>query len=123
MLAAGDDVEAGRGGLRHANRRRDRAGRAAGIFCGDIVVEQFAEGGGELVVGALEGDGFFAVNIDGATGLLAGAGKADADIGSAGFAGAIDDAAHYGELQFLDAFVLRFPLRHFVANVLLGALG
>src|SRR5579875_450343 len=96
---------------------------APGGFCFDVVVEEFLEGGGELVVGAFEGDEFFAVDVDGAAWLFAGAGKADADVGGAGFAGTVDDAAHDGELQFFHAFVLCFPFGHFVANVALDAFG
>ncbi len=81
------------------------------------------EGGGEFVVGALQRDEFFAVDVDGAAWLFAGAGQADADVGGAGFARAVDDAAHDSELQFFHAFVLRFPFRHFVANVSLNAFG
>src|SRR6185437_3795512 len=81
------------------------------------------EGGGELVVGALQGDEFFAVDVDGAAWFFASAGEADADVGGAGFARAVDDAAHDGELQFFDALKFRFPLGHSVANVLLNALG
>ncbi len=105
---------------------------AGGILCsgfalvvlrGDVVVEEFLEGGGKFVVGAFQGDEFFAVDVDGAAGLFAGAGKTDADVGGAGFARAVDDAAHDGELQFFHAFVLRFPFGHFFANVTLDAFG
>ncbi len=118
-------MEAWRGGgrLGHADGGRKRAGGATRIFAGNVVVDEFLEGDGEFVVRALQGDEFFAVDVDGAAWLFAGAGEADADVGGAGFAGTVDDAAHDGELQFLDAFVLRFPLGHFVANVLLDALG
>ena len=64
-----------------------------------------------------------AVDIDGATGRLAGAGQADADIGGARFAGAVDDAAHHGEGHGFDAFVLLLPFGHFVADVALNAFG
>jgi hypothetical protein len=107
----------------HKAKLSDGSGLAAGVFGRDVVVDEFLEGGGELVVSSFEGDEFFAVDVDGAAGLFAGAGQADADVGGAGFARAVDDAAHDGELQFFDTFELRFPFGHSVANVILDALG
>ncbi len=37
--------------------------------------------------------------------------------------GAVHDAAHHGELQFFDSFVIALPLRHLVANVALDTFG
>ena len=54
----------------------------------------------------------FAVDVDGSFGLFEGSGKRDADVGVFGLSGAIDDAAHDGELELLDARVLLLPLRH-----------
>src|SRR5579872_647363 len=119
-----DDVEAGSGGgrLGHADGGRKRAWGAARILAGDVVVDKLLEGDGEFVVRAFQGDEFFAVDVDRAAWFFASAGEADADVSGAGFARAVDDAAHHGELQFLDTFEFRFPLGHSVANVLLDAL-
>src|SRR5271156_2908775 len=62
-----------------------------------------------------------AVDVNGAARSFPGTGKADADIRGLRFAGAIYDAAHHRQLQFLDAFVIALPLRHFVANIPLDA--
>jgi hypothetical protein len=94
-----------------------------GILRADVIVDQFTERGGEFVVVAVQGDKFLAVDVDGAAGLFAGAGQADADVGGFRFAGAVDDAAHHGERHLLDALVLLLPLRHAVADVALDALG
>ena len=40
-----------------------------------------------------------------------------------GFSGAVDDAAHDGQLEFFDAGVLLFPLGHGLDEVVLDALG
>ena len=36
-----------------------------------------------------------------------------------GFAGAVDDAAHHGDVQRLDAGILRLPVRHLIADEIL----
>ena len=72
---------------------------------------------------ALEGDGELAVDVDGRLGLFEGAGQGDADVGVLGFAGAVDDAAHDGQLQLFDAGVLLLPLGHGLDEVVLDALG
>src|SRR5690348_11829214 len=118
-----ENVEGGLRRLRHSLGSGSGAGGATGIFRNDIVVKQFLKLRGELVVGALERGEFLAINIYGAAGLFPRSRHGDADIRGFRFARAIDDAAHHGELQFLDAFELSLPLRHFVANILLDALG
>ena len=72
---------------------------------------------------AFEGGEEFAVDVDGGLGFFEGAGEGDADVGVLGFAGAVDDAAHDGELEFFDAGVLLFPLGHRLDEVVLDALG
>src|SRR5690348_6001609 len=118
-----ENVEGGLRRLRHSLGSGSGAGGAAGIFRNDIVVKQFLELSGEFVVRALERGEFLAINIYGAAGLFASTGHRDADVCGFRFARAIDDAAHHGKFELLDAFELRLPLRHFVANVLLDALG
>src|SRR6185312_11207951 len=71
---------------------------------------------------ALEGGEELAVDVDGGLGFLEGAGERDADVGVLGFAGAVDDAAHDGELQLLDAGVGLLPLGHRLHEVSLDAL-
>jgi len=97
--------------------------RFAGVLGGDVGVDEILEGGGEFVVGAFEGDVFFAVDVNGAARGFAGAGKADADVGGFRFAGAVDDAAHDGEGHGFHALVLILPGGHHFANVVLGAFG
>src|SRR5690242_17201726 len=102
---------------------RDGLGGFAGVFFGDVVVDEGLEGGGEFVVSAFERNVLFTVNVDRAARGFTGAGQADADVGGFGFAGAVDDAAHHGERHGFDAFVLRFPDGHAVANVTLNRFG
>ena len=51
------------------------AGFPARVLCGYIIVDQRPESRVEFGVGAVEGDELLAVNIDGAGGSFAGAGK------------------------------------------------
>src|SRR5213593_1539327 len=95
----------------------------ARVFGGDVGVYQVLEGGGEFVVGTFESDVFFTVDVDGAARGFAGSGKADADVGGFGFAGAVDDATHHGESHGFYAFILRFPGGHHFADVILRAFG
>ncbi len=61
---------------------------------------------------ALERAHLLAVDVDRRARLLAGARQADADVGGAALAGAVDDAAHHGHLQLGDARALGAPLGH-----------
>src|SRR5262249_29164029 len=47
----------------------------------------------------------------------------DADVGGFRFAGAVDDAAHHGQGERFDAFILLLPSGHAVADIALNALG
>ena len=89
----------------------------------DVVVDERAEGGRELLVGALQRREVLAVDVDGAVRLLARSGQRDADRGGLRLAGSVDDAAHDRERHVLDTLVLRLPDRHLVADVALDALG
>src|ERR1051325_4195689 len=73
------------------------------------------------LVGTFEGDVFLSVDVDGAARGFAGARKTDADVGGFGFTRAVDDTTHDGERHGFDAFVLRFPDGHHVADVALNA--
>ena len=64
-----------------------------------------------------------AVDEDGAVRRFTSARKTDADIGGFGFARSIDDAAHDGEREVLDALVATLPCRHLLADVVLRPLG
>src|SRR5271154_6603837 len=103
---SGDDAEGrlcgrkdGGGGARGKRRL------AARVFCRDVVVHQRLKRRGQLGVGSFERREFLAVDVNGAARGLSGARQADTDVGGLGFAGAVDDAAHHRELQFLDALV------------------
>ena len=87
----------------------------------DVVVEDGLELFDDVV--AFEGGEEFAVYVDGGLGFLEGAGEGDADVGVFGFPGAVDDAAHDGELELFDAGVLLLPLGHGRDEVGLDALG
>ena len=87
----------------------------------DVVVEDDFELVDDVV--AAEGHGEFAVDVDGGVGVLEGAGERDADVGVLGLAGAVDDAAHDGELELFDAGVLLLPLGHGFDEIGLDALG
>ena len=65
----------------------------------------------------------FAVDVDGGDGVFEGAGEGDAEVGVLAFSGAVDDAAHDGEFEFLDAGVELAPLGHGGAEVALDLLG
>ena len=65
-------VAGGRGGWRDAARR---------VLGPDILVHELAEGGGKLVVVAVQSYVFLAVDVHGAAWFFAGAGEADADVG------------------------------------------
>src|SRR5205085_5711987 len=58
---------------------------------------------------ALERDGLLAVDVDGRDRYLAGAGKADADVGHLRFARAVHDAPHHGDRHDLDAGIAHTP--------------
>ena len=57
-----------------------------------------------------------AVHVDRGARLLAGARQADADVGRAALARAVDDAAHHRHLQVGDARALDAPHRHALAR-------
>ena len=87
----------------------------------DVVVEDGLELFDDAV--AFEGGEEFAVDVDGGLGFFEGAGKGDSDVGVLGFAGAVDDASHDGELELFNAGVLLLPLGHGGDEVGLDALG
>src|SRR6201747_2250468 len=80
------------------------------VALGNVVVEDDLELFDDVV--SLEGHGEFAVDVDRRLGLFEGAGERDADVGVLGLAGSVDDAAHDGELELFDAWVLLLPLGH-----------
>src|SRR5688572_31356258 len=88
-----------------------------------VVVDEGAEAGGELFVGAAERREVLTVDEDGAIGRFAGAGQADADACGLRFSRTVDDASHHREREGLDPFVPLLPLRHLLADVVLRALG
>src|SRR6185312_13077516 len=87
----------------------------------NVLVEDDLELFDDMV--ALEGGEELAVDVDGGLGFLEGAGERDADVGVLGFAGAVDDAAHYRDVEPLDARIARLPFRHGVADEVLDAGG
>src|SRR3984957_17203313 len=92
LQCTSDAVSLRNGKLGSSRGNRCRCSGAQRVLCVDVIVDQFSERGGKLVVISVQGDGFFSVDVDGATGLFSGAGEADADVGGFGFAGAVDDA-------------------------------
>ena len=96
-------------------------GGAGAVAGADVVVEDLLEVGDDGV--STECSEEAAIDVDGSFGFLEGAGERDADVGVLGFAGAIDDAAHDGELEFFDAGVGLAPDGHGVAEVVLNLLG
>ena len=109
--------------IRTASTSADEFGalRLLAVVGFDVVVEDLLELGDDGV--AAEGGGELAVDVDGSDGILEGAGKTDAEVGVLGFSGAVDDAAHDGELELLDAGIPLAPLGHGVAEVGLDLLG
>src|SRR6185312_8275036 len=99
-------------------RRRPRAVAVAAL---DVVDDDLLEVGGDG--GPAQRGGLLAVDEDRRGRLLAGAGERDADVGVLGFAGAVDDAAHYRDVEPLDARIARLPFRHGVADEVLDAGG
>src|SRR5437899_5462016 len=97
--------------------------RLVRILLCDVIVHQLLERGGKLIVSAFERNVLFPVDVHRAARRFASARQADANVGSFGFARAIDDATHHREGHFFDAFVLRFPTGHHVPDVALDALG
>ena len=87
----------------------------------DVVVEDLLELGDDGV--AAQRGRELAVDVDGSDGILKSAGQADAEVGVLRFAGAVDDAAHDGELELFDAGIFLAPLGHGGAQVALNLLG
>jgi hypothetical protein len=56
----------------------------------------------------------------GAAGLSPVPGKRDADVGMLGFTGAVDDAAHDGDLKAFDTWILVTPERHVASQIILN---
>ncbi|QTK80304.1 hypothetical protein AT6N2_C2742 [Agrobacterium tumefaciens] len=74
-------------------------------------------------VGAAQGERLFAIDENRCRWALTGAGQRNADIGVFAFAGAIDDAAHDGDVERLDTGIFLTPGRHVLTNVVLDVLG
>src|SRR3989344_2207454 len=70
-----------------------------------------------------QGQGLFAVDEDRGGRRLAIARQADADVGVLAFTRAVDDAAHDGHLEVLDAGVLLAPDGHLRTQVIVDLLG
>src|SRR5208283_578165 len=85
-----------------------------------VVVENLDEFSDDVV--ALERQHEAAVNVNRSFRFFEGSGQRDADVGMLRLAGAIDDAAHDGDLHVLDAGVSRLPDRHLLAEVALDLL-
>src|ERR1043166_7779896 len=96
---------------------------ASGIPCLHVLVDELTELARQLVIRAAQRLHVLAVDIYRAVRRLAGAGETDADVGGLRLAGAVDHAAHDGERHRLDAFVLRLPFGHLLADVALDLLG
>src|SRR6266508_841746 len=77
----------------------------AGVTPVNVVVEDLEEVGDDGV--ALEGELEGAIDEHRGLGLLEGAGQRDADVGVLALPGAVDDAAHDGHAEVLDARVAR----------------
>ena len=86
-----------------------------------VVVEDDFELVDDVV--AFESGGELAVDVDRGLGFFEGAGQRDADVGVLGFAGAVHDAAHDGELHLFNTGVELLPLRHRGCDVVLHLLG
>src|SRR6266581_2446202 len=102
--------------------RRRNFGRLAGIFLGDIVVDERLKCNGQLIIGAFERDVLLPININRAARRLAGSRQADADIRGLRLPRTVYDAAHHRQRHALDAFVLRLPDGHAIADVALNRL-
>src|SRR5260370_12039498 len=79
------------------------------IFSCDVVVNQSLEGGSELIIGAFERNVLFPVDVHRAARRFASARQADANVGSFGFARAIDVPTHPREVHFFASFYSPFP--------------
>ncbi len=86
-----------------------------------VVVEDLLELGDDGI--AAQRSRKLAVDVDRRNGILECARQADAEVGVLRFAGAVDDAAHHGELQLFDAGILLAPFGHGGAQVALNLLG
>src|SRR5689334_4227406 len=75
--------------------------------------------GFELIcnVGAPQGRDFLTIDIDGRRWKLTGSRQRDSDIGMFRFAGTVDDAAHDGELQCLEARIVVAPVGHAITHI------
>src|SRR6202045_1371168 len=93
-------------------RRRRLGARAVALV--DIVDHQRLEVGGDGR--SAQSAELLAIHEHWRGRRFAGAGQRDADIGMLGFAGSVDDAAHDGDVERLDAGIARLPARHFLAD-------
>src|SRR5690554_6017132 len=87
----------------------------------DILLDDGLELLGDVI--AFQGDRAFAVDIYRGGRHLAGAGQADADIGVAAVARAVDDTTHDRDVHGLHAGIAVFPDRHLVAQIALNTVG
>src|SRR5262245_40594118 len=94
---------------------------AGAVAALDVVDHHGLEVGGERR--AAQGRGLLAVDEHRRGRLLAGAGERDADVGVLALARTVDDAAHHGDVERLNARIARLPLRHRVADELLDVAG
>src|SRR5712671_5121776 len=101
--------------------RRRPAGAAVTEAALDVVDHHLLEVGRHRR--AAQRDGFLAVDEDRRGRALAGAGQRDADVGMLALARAVDDAAHHGDVERLDARILLLPFRHRDMNEILDVAG
>src|SRR5215813_3593775 len=94
---------------------------ALAVAAFDVVDHHVLEVGGERR--AAQGRRLLAVDEHRRGRLLAGAGQRDADVGVLALARPVDDAAHHGDVERLDARIARLPLRHRVADEALDVAG
>src|SRR3954449_10657789 len=71
------------------------------VFFLDVALDDLVELVGDVL--AAQREGLLAVDEDRGSWCLAGAGQADADVGMLALARTVDDAAHDGHAQVLDA--------------------
>src|SRR5581483_4759455 len=87
----------------------------------DVIVENLDEFRDDAVT--LQRGEQTSVDVDRSFRLFECTGKRYSDIGVFRFAGAVDDAPHYGEFHLFDARVVRLPSRHLLAEIGLNLLG
>src|SRR5713101_3294217 len=97
--------------------------RLSWILLRNVIVDERLKCNGKLIISAFERDVFLSVDVNRAAWRFASARQADADVRGLRLPRTVDDAPHHREGHLFNAFILRLPDRHAVADVALDRLG